>query len=241
MTRQTDGIRVASRVVGALRPFVSRERRAFMSGGYAPSRLRILGVPVPDMRRVVRRITAELREAPPMCVLAVADALVADGTSEGRQVGYELVARRPDAMALLTPARLRRLGRGNDNWASVDGFATYVAGPAWRQGCVTDAEVRRWARSRDRWWRRTALASTVALNVAARGGTGDTRRTLMVCEALAADPDPMLAKALSWALRSLAPHDPRAVRAFLAKHRATLPGLVTREVTTKLDTGRKAR
>jgi 3-methyladenine DNA glycosylase AlkD len=193
------------------------------------------------MRRVVRQFAAELRDAPPAFVLAVADALVADGTSEGRQVGYELVARRPDAMARLTPARVRRLGRGNDNWASVDGFATYLAGPAWRQGYVPDAEVRRWATSQDRWWRRTALASTVALNVAARGGAGDRRRTLMVCEQVVADRDPMLAKALSWALRSLAPHDPRAVRAFLARHRATLPAIVVREVTAKLDTGRKSR
>lgn len=212
-----------------------------MSGGYAPSRLRTLGVPVPAMRQVVRQFAAELADRPPAAVLAVADALVEGGTSEGRQVGYELVARRPDAMARLTPTRVRRLGRGNDNWASVDGFATCLAGPAWRQGWVTDAEVQRWATSSDRWWRRTALASTVALNVAARGGAGDTRRTLMVCEKVAADPHPMIAKALSWALRSLAPHDPRAVRAFLAKHRATLPAIVVREVTTKLDTGRKTR
>jgi 3-methyladenine DNA glycosylase AlkD len=51
--------------------------------------------------------------------------------------------------------------------------------------------------------------------------------------------DPMLAKALSWALRSLAPHDPAAVRRFLRKHHAGLPAIVRREVATKLRTGRK--
>ncbi len=211
-----------------------------MAGGYAPSRLTTLGVPVPAMRGVGRRFARELASDDPRVVIAVARALVAGRTSEGRQVGYELVARRMDAMALLTPAIVRALGRGNDNWASVDGFATHLAGPAWRTGRIPDDDVDRWARSRNRWWRRTALASTVALNVAARGGTGDTRRTLRICSRLVGDSDPMIAKALSWALRSLVPHDPAAVRAFVATHHARLPALVRREVATKLATGRKA-
>ncbi len=211
-----------------------------MTGGYAPSRLETLGVSVPDMRTIVRRVSAELRREDARDVLAVAQALVEDGTSEGRQVGYEVVARRLDAMRLLTPARVRRLGRGNDNWASVDGFATHLAGPAWRMGRLPDAEIRRWAASADRWWRRTALAATVALNVAARGGSGDTRRTLMVASRVVADPEPLVAKALSWALRSLADRDAAAVRAFLSRHGGRMPALVRREVATKLRTGRKA-
>ena len=48
----------------------------------------------------------------------------------------------------------------------------------------------------------------------------------------------MLAKALSWALRSLVPHDAAAVRGFLRRHN-TLPAIVRREVRTKLETGLK--
>lgn len=231
---------VARRIERALRPHVNAERRAFMAGGYAPSRLETLGVPVPAMRDVVRRFATELKAELPRVVIGVACALVDGRTSEGRQVGYELVARRKDAMALLTPTLIRRLGRGNDNWASVDGFAAHLAGPAWRLGCVPDAEVVRWAVSDDRWWRRTALASAVALNLAARGGRGDTRRTLMIASRFVGDTDPMLAKALSWALRTLVGHDPAAVGTFLEAHGDRLPAIVRREVRTKLQTGRKA-
>ena len=209
-----------------------------MTGGYAPSALRCLGVPVPNMRVVVREFAKTMKPLPPGEIIDTALALAERGTVEGRQAGYELIERRPDAMALLTTRLVEQLGAGNDNWASVDGFATSLAGPAWREGLVTDAAVRRWAQSSDKWWRRTALASTVALNVAARGGRGDARRTLMVCDLLDQTTDPMLAKALSWALRSLVPHDPKAVRAFLDRH-AKLSAIVRREVTTKLETGRK--
>lgn len=233
--------RRAAAIEGALEVHANAGRIAVLSGGYAPSASRYLGASVPDLRREVRQFSRELRCVPPREILAVALALVKRRTVEGRQAGYEILARRADAMARLTPALVERLGRGNDNWASVDGFATFVAGRAWREGRLSDRDAVRWARSPDRWWRRTALAATVALNVAARGGHGDARRTLLVCRHFAKETDPMLAKALSWALRALVPHDPAAVRAFLASHHDGLPALVRREVTTKLMTGRKRR
>jgi 3-methyladenine DNA glycosylase AlkD len=98
-----------------------------------------------------------------------------------------------------------------------------------------------WARASDPWWRRTALASTVTLNLRSRGGLGDTRRTLLICRHFARERNPMLAKALSWALRSLVPHDKESVRAFVRQHHETLPAIVKREVGTKIRTGRKAR
>jgi 3-methyladenine DNA glycosylase AlkD len=230
---------VAVDIEHALSPHADPKRRAVLTGGYAPSELRTLGVSVPKIRRVVREFAGLLREAPAQAILDVAQALADRGTVEGRQVGYELIARRPDARALLTTRRVERLGRGNDNWASVDGFAVYLSGAAWREGRVRDADVLRWARGRDRWWRRTALASCVALNVAARGGHGDSRRTLLICRQFVGEKDPMLAKALSWALRSLTPHDSSGVRKFLRDYHAQLPAIVRREVATKLRTGRK--
>jgi 3-methyladenine DNA glycosylase AlkD len=49
----------------------------------------------------------------------------------------------------------------------------------------------------------------------------------------------MVVKALSWALRVLSEHDPKAVRDFLAKHDARLAARVKRETNNKLRTGLK--
>jgi 3-methyladenine DNA glycosylase AlkD len=126
-----------------------------------------------------------------------------------------------------------------DNWGSVDAFGCILSGPAWRLGRIGDGDVRRWARSSDRWWRRTALVSTVPLNVRSRGGTGDSARTLDICWRLAEDSDPMVVKALSWALRELVAWDPGAVRKFLDTNDSVLAATVRREVRNKLETGRK--
>jgi DNA alkylation repair enzyme len=72
-----------------------------------------------------------------------------------------------------------------------------------------------------------------------RGGTGDTGRTLDICQRLVADRDDMVVKALSWALRELVVWDPDVVRRFLEAHDDLLAPRVRREVRNKLDTGLK--
>lgn len=216
-------------------------RRQRATAGYFPSALESLGVRTPVLRALARECTRRLVAAPPAALLAFAHAVLRQGTLEGRQVAYLTLHARPDVLTRASAKTIETLGRGMDNWASVDTFASYVAGPAWRDRRVRDADLARWSRSRDRWWRRAALVSTVALNTQARGGRGDARRTLALCGALVADADDMVVKALSWALRELAKRDPAAVRAFLGRHRGALHARVTREVTNKLTTGRKAR
>jgi 3-methyladenine DNA glycosylase AlkD len=184
-------------------------------------------------------VAKRIREEEAGVVADLARRLVNAGTLEARQVAYELLGRREDALAGLGVRDVEGLGRGNDNWKSVDVFACEVAGPCWRDGLVTDAAVKRWARSIDRWWRRTALVCTVPLNMKSRGGSGDARRTLEVCAQCVDDRDDMVVKALSWALRELAARNARAVRGFLREHKNTLAARVTREVRNKLEKGRK--
>lgn len=195
---------------------------------------------VPAWRILRRGWSKELAGASPAEVLALA-LEVLEIAPWGRVTAYELLACHPGAIDELTAESLTLLGRGLADWASVDTFACYVAGPAWREGRVPTRLLHTWLRSPDRWQRRVAVASTVALNVRARGGRGDTARTLDICRRVVADRDDMIVKALSWALRSLVVWDREAVEAFLREHEATLAARVLREVRTKLRTGRKNR
>ena len=222
-----------------LREAGDAERRSVGERYFATAQ-ELIGVPIPKLRAVVRDVARRIRTAPADEVLLLAETLLAARSFEGRQVAYELIAGHRPAIESLRTRRVEALGRGIDNWASVDTFACVVAGPCWREGRVTDAAVHRWAHSRDRWWRRAAVVSTVALNQKSRGGSGDTPRTLAVCELVADDRDEMVIKGLSWALRALIAHDRAAVEAFLIRYGDGLAARVRREVTRKLDTGLKA-
>ena len=193
---------------------------------------------VPEWRRLRRGWSRALSSRPAPQVIRLASQLVDNGPW-GRLTAYELIAHHPSGIASLTPASIRRLGRGLADWGSVDTFACYLAGPAWREGRLPASQLYAWLRSKDRWQRRVAVVCTVALNVRARGGRGDVARALAVCRHVVKDRDDMVVKALSWALRSLVEWDRVAVSAFLVEHQSTLAGRVKREVGSKLRTGRK--
>jgi 3-methyladenine DNA glycosylase AlkD len=126
------------------------------------------------------------------------------------------------------------------DWGSVDLFGVTIAGRAWREGIIGNSVVKAWAGSDNRWHRRLSLVATVPLNSQARGGAGDTVRTLTICRMHLDDRDPMVVKALSWALRELAKRDARATRRFLIESDERLAALPRREVKNVLSAGTKS-
>ena len=191
------------------------------------------------IRALRREFSKRLAKSPPRFVVEVALLLLDKHTMEHRFVAYELVCHHRAALTSLGEKDIRLFGSGIGSWGSVDMFACYLAGPVWRENQVPDKLIHSWARSRNRWWRRAALVSTVPLNSKARGGSGDTPRTLEVCASLVGDRDDMVVKALSWALRELSKRDPTAVQRFLEQHHGVLAARVVREVRNKLSTGLK--
>ncbi len=192
-----------------------------------------------ELRELRREFSKRLKDAASYVVIELGMLLLEVPRFEHRFVAYELIHFHPSALDHLNAWQLEKLGRGIANWSAVDCYGLYLSGPVWRERLVPNSLIHGWARSADRWWRRAALVSTVPLNSKARGGSGDTYRTLQVCRLLERDRDPMVVKALSWALRELAKRDPRAVREYLSSRRDVLPALVLREVNNKLRTGLK--
>jgi 3-methyladenine DNA glycosylase AlkD len=187
-----------------------------------------------ELRAVRRRWTKALTDA------SAGDVLRLAGSVEPRFIGYELVLHHAAALAAVDRPIAVRLAGPLTNWGEVDAFGSLLAGPAWLHGRLTDDDVVGWARSTDRWWRRAALVATTVLNTRSRGGHGDSRRTVLVCDEVVDDRDDMVVKGLSWALRSLTWHDPHAVRGFLQDHGPRVAARVRREVDNKLTTGLKS-
>lgn len=206
------------------------------------SRIRKLpNLKVENVRNVRKEFSKRLVNTSPQIVISIAIRILQLDRPgfEYRLVAYELIAYHKAALHSLGERELEILGQGISSWGDVDTFACYLAGPAWREFQVPDELIHSWARSADRWWRRTALVCTVALNNKARGGSGDTSRTLEVCGLLVQDRDDMVVKAMSWSLRELSRRDADAVRAFLLEYKGVLAPRVVREVNTKLTTGLK--
>ena len=191
----------------------------------------------PGVRAVRRKYSRMLKQTSAEFMLELARILFKDYGC--RWVTYELIQNHRAAFQRIGEAELEEFGQGIDSWWTVDAFARTLSGPAWLQRQVSDETIRRWAGSEDRWWRRVALVSTVALNMRSHGGQGDVERTLGICHLLVADHDDMVVKAMSWALRELVVNDAKAVEQFLDEHEGILAARVQREVRNKLTTGLK--
>ncbi len=204
-----------------------------------PTSMEYLGVRTPDFRMLLKKWHKEVKSWPPEKLIDFSKELVDTGILEVNHLGFELLWENKSALNLLKLEDLEYLGKNMDNWASTDTFSIMLTGYAWRNNQISNEDIFNWLKSENRWWRRAAIVSTVTLNLKSRGGTGDTNRTLMICEKVVRERDDMIVKALSWALRELSKRDKPAVVEFMKKHDGHLAGRVRREVYRKLETGRK--
>ena len=192
---------------------------------------------VPALRPIRRKWSKELASASPQEILQVARGILASGEAEFRFIAYELVHFHKPARKSLQKGEVEVLAHEMQSWDAVDAFSYYISGPAWRDGQISDDVMAKWAASKNRWWRRASLASTIPLS--RRHTPEDIERVLSLCALLVADRDDMVVKAMSWALREVARQNPSAATQFVDAYGDALAPRVLREVKNKLQTGLK--
>lgn len=204
-----------------------------------PTAMEVFGLMVAELRTVTGKWQKALAHLTVSQWIELAVNLADTGNLECQLVAYELLWNNKKALQSLTLDQVIVLGKHLDNWVSVDMYCLSITGYCWQKGMLPDELFEQWAKHEDRWIRRSALVSTVPLNLRARGGKGDVQRTLRICSMLAADRDEMVVKAMSWALRELSKSDKQAVERFLEQYQDKIHSRVKREVGTKLLTGKK--
>ncbi|MGB0136806.1 MAG: DNA alkylation repair protein [Flavobacteriales bacterium] len=225
-------------ILDTLRSLGTAERRAFMER-VCPTGMEVYGVTLPDIKQILREMRALSKTWELDRLHGAALELMQTGVHEAHLLGLEWLTASKKHIAAYSAAQLWACNVHMDNWAAVDTYAVRLLGQGWRLGTVPTADIYGLLTHQDPMQRRLGVVCTVALNLKARGGTGDLPRTLAVCEQVVTDHHDMVVKALSWALREASKTDAEPVRDFLDAHRETLHKRVIREVEKKLDTGRK--
>lgn len=204
-----------------------------------PTSMKVLGLKAAELRIVIEDWRKKLSYFTEEQWIALCIELVDTNIHECQLTALEFLWKNKKALQTLSVDQIMAFGKNLDNWASVDAYCIYITGYSWRTGKLQDKTIEEWAVSENRWIRRSALVSTVPLNLRSRGGTGDVERTLRICKILVADKDDMVVKAMSWALRELSKSDKQAVVKFMEENNLLIHSRVKREVETKLRTGKK--
>jgi len=212
-------------IIEALRPLGSAER-ASQQRRYLKSELDFLGVRLPDLRDVVKRLRRNQFSREEVT------ALWCQPLFEARLAAVELLRlhiRELDASDL---PRIERLVREGAGWALVDPLAGDIAGqiavrhpqPAW---LVIDT----WADDHDFWLRRAAL---LCLLPGIRAGRPDLDRLNRYADAMLGEKEFFIRKAIGWVLRELSKKDPGYVSAWTESRLAAMSGVTFREAVRRL-------
>jgi len=204
------------------------------------TRHKIYGVRVPHLREMARDWWRAHKKIAHDDLMALLEALWDGGSREERLLALYLLGRYKRWIPELTWAHFDRWRQGLDNWEVSDGLGQWVlapwllAGPDTRLGHVWDLIA-----DEDLWSRRLALVATVGLN-RGRKDLSFPDLTLGLVDRVKQERDPMITKAVSWALREMAKKHPDQVAAYLEENQDVLAAHVVREVNNKLRTGLKS-
>lgn len=196
--------------------------------------VRAIGVRVPVLRTLARELGAQL-DVDAAC--SFLDAACRDGGRELILLGTMLVARHRRQIPTLPWSRLVGWLAAIDNWETCDLLAMAIAAPVVAAHLELVDELVKLARAARMWERRFAVATAAALD---QRGRSHPAEALRVCEPVLADPEPIVRKAVAWAIREASERDEAMVFAFLRAHARVLPRGVAREASVKLSPAHRA-
>lgn len=205
-----------------------------------PTGLKSYGLRVPVLREIARAWQRADQKVTREDLFAVVKAMWDGESREERMVALELLQHYPYSIPDLTWAHFERWRRDLDNWELTDLLGVRILGP-WVLGDA-DARVKPlWdlIGEEDVWSRRLAMVSTVELN-RGRKGISFPPLTLELIDQVKAERHPTITKAISWTLRELTKRHPDQVGTYLEGNCSLLAGHIVREVSDKLETGRKS-
>lgn len=218
---------------------LSTEKRRELAKKSYPTKMRVMGVPVPSVKLVLKELQKQTKNLGNQQKLALIKQLIDQNVFEMQQLAFEYLQSEKNLYKSVTKEYIESIEENLDNWISVDYFGAIVVGCAWRENLISTEKVKQYLMSENFWTRRVAVVATISLNQKARGGRGDSKRTLEICELVIDDHQEMVVKALSWALRELAKIDKDPVAEFITEHSNRLNKRVLREVRSKIETGLK--
>ena len=200
--------------------------------------LRFYNVGTPAMRSLARDIyNASRADWTVDDAMKFAETLMRDPYLETKSIGIEVVARHRKSFEprLLTPWKRWLSGNLASNWATTDAICGALIGPLLADYPRLIPGMRRWASDRNMWVRR---ASAVGLIPSFRRGLA-LDVAYDVAEALHADREDLIQKAVGWMLREAGKQDPARLEQYLRANGPSIPRTTIRYAIERFPAGKR--
>lgn len=190
-----------------------------------------VGVKVPQLRQLALEFRREYAQMTLSEAADLLDALCPDRCREEILFGVFLLGRYGKKALSLEWPRLNYWTQFLDNWETCDQLASIVGAPLVVAHLSYVDYLVEMAHSSNLWQRRFAAATAAQMNHKGQLFTAETWR---VCTILLPDLEPMVWKAVGWAIREISQKDEMAAYHFVMENRARIPARLLRAATEKL-------
>ncbi|MEC5397856.1 DNA alkylation repair protein [Uliginosibacterium sp. H1] len=213
----------------ALEQAADAARAAAMSA-YMKRHFAFFGIPKPARAALQKPVFALLGRNPaPSLLTAIAQGLWQYPERECQYAGCDLLIRHAARLEAGDLQAVADLITQRSWWDTVDALATRVVGELAARHPALLPTLDAWAVDDNLWLRRSAL-----LYALHHGPATDRNRLQAALDANLGHGDFFIRKAMGWALRQFARHDPDWVRHYLASRGEALSGLTRREAARHL-------
>lgn len=201
--------------------------------------LKMYGVSLGPLRKIAEERKKKLADENSREVISLITKLYCGLSFDERMLGSIILDENSPLIKHLTEKDFNVFIRQVDNWAVSD-FLSDVLG----QWVLTEPKrgvkyLKRLIESNNLWSRRQALVASFYINFKQKEINFSDLVIDFVEKTKHEKKNPMIVKAISWALRGLTKYHSEILRKYLKEQSATLPSLARREATKKLETGRK--
>ena len=211
----------------------SRVDTAYKSGAerYFKEPINILGVRLPEIRRVSREFYPEVKKLPKHELLGICEDLLETGIGEEATIAFDWAWRRKSQYEPGDFARFESwVERYVANWGHCDDISCHSIGFMLHKWPKMAENMLRWAKSRNRWLRRSSAVSLIY----------PVRREILIDEAfgvadiLVEDDDDLVRKGYGWLLKEVGNAHPERVYEYVTTNIERMPRVAFRYAIEKL-------
>lgn len=198
----------------------------------------VYNVPVPEMQKIAKGWAKDHQTISRDELVSFVDTLFHGDSREEKIIASLILGKFPQYLNELESFCLDRWMGRLTGWEEVDSFCDEV--DVWLRADATKrvSLLKKWNKDKQIEKRR---ASLVVLCSSVRHNPGEffVDLALQCIDTLKSESHVMITKAISWLLRSLIKYHKEEVARYLKETSSTLPRIAVREVTRKLETGKK--
>jgi 3-methyladenine DNA glycosylase AlkD len=205
-------------------------KRALEMKAYLRNQFEFLGIQTPTRRSIFKELPKLPKDA--KLILQIANALYEKPEREFRYVACDLLNKNVQVLNLEDLPAIKNLLQKDAWWDTVDSLTGAIGDIVFKEKRNypnSQAIMDEWLQDSDFWVKRSAMIHQLGWKEHT-----DTTRLANYAQALSGESEFFIRKAIGWAFRDYARHDPMFVKSFMMKNASQFSNLTVREATKHL-------